>query len=107
MEEIGIVIHEKVSTHCTIPTRYCFVSGFSIQTSLCNFQDDQTTDVKGLANVGPQSFDELEAEDLYTKYKVPTQQYLPNSLTIQVIAERERLLNTHCVLLVTETPKDP
>ncbi|KOB77760.1 26S protease regulatory subunit 6B [Operophtera brumata] len=42
MEEIGIVLPEK---------------------------DDQTTDVKGLAYVGPQSFEELEAEDLYTKYK--------------------------------------
>lgn len=33
-------------------------------------QDDQATDAKGLAFSGPQSFDELESEDLYTKYKV-------------------------------------
>lgn len=34
------------------------------------FQDDQVTDAKGLPFAGPQSFDELESEDLYTKYKV-------------------------------------
>lgn len=33
-------------------------------------QDDQVTDTKGLSFAGPQSFDELESEDLYTKYKV-------------------------------------
>ncbi|CAH2234042.1 26S proteasome regulatory subunit 6B [Pararge aegeria] len=42
MEEIGIVLPEK---------------------------DDQVTDTKGLAFTGPQSFEELESEDLYTKYK--------------------------------------
>ncbi|CAG4952856.1 26S proteasome regulatory subunit 6B [Colias croceus] len=42
MEEIGIILPEK---------------------------DDQVTDTKGLAFAGPQSFEELESEDLYTKYK--------------------------------------
>ncbi|XP_052742015.1 26S proteasome regulatory subunit 6B [Bicyclus anynana] len=42
MEEIGIVLPEK---------------------------DDQVTDTKGLSFAGPQSFEELESEDLYTKYK--------------------------------------
>ncbi|XP_050677483.1 26S proteasome regulatory subunit 6B [Leptidea sinapis] len=42
MEEIGIILPEK---------------------------DDQVTDTKGLPFAGPQSFEELESEDLYTKYK--------------------------------------
>ncbi|XP_050344544.1 26S proteasome regulatory subunit 6B [Nymphalis io] len=42
MEEIGIVLPEK---------------------------DDQVTDTKGTSFAGPQSFEELESEDLYTKYK--------------------------------------
>ncbi|VVC92734.1 unnamed protein product [Leptidea sinapis] len=42
MEEIGIILPEK---------------------------DDQVTDTKGLTFAGPQSFEELESEDLYTKYK--------------------------------------
>ncbi|KAH9637630.1 hypothetical protein HF086_007344, partial [Spodoptera exigua] len=42
MEEIGIILPEK---------------------------DDQVTDAKGLPFAGHQTFDELESEDLYTKYK--------------------------------------
>ncbi|KAL4715796.1 hypothetical protein ACJJTC_006375 [Scirpophaga incertulas] len=42
MEEIGIILPEK---------------------------DEQITDAKGLSLVGPQTFEELESEDLYTKYK--------------------------------------
>ncbi|XP_038212419.1 26S proteasome regulatory subunit 6B [Zerene cesonia] len=42
MEEIGIILPEK---------------------------DDQVADTKGLSFAGPQSFEELESEDLYTKYK--------------------------------------
>ncbi|XP_034832901.1 26S proteasome regulatory subunit 6B [Maniola hyperantus] len=42
MEEIGIVLPEK---------------------------DEQVTDTKGVPFAGPQSFEELESEDLYTKYK--------------------------------------
>ncbi|XP_041981083.1 26S proteasome regulatory subunit 6B [Aricia agestis] len=42
MEEIGIIIAEK---------------------------DEQITDAKGASIAGPQSFEELESEDLYTKYK--------------------------------------
>lgn len=72
MEEIGIVLPEKVSRILRWNRKDSMCPQYFLYAS-CFFQDDQTTDVKGLAYIGPQTFDELEAEDLYTKYKVSTQ----------------------------------
>lgn len=68
MEEIGIILPEKV----IVITNWLYLTTHSLFLTniIIVLQDDQVTDAKGLPFAGPQSFDELESEDLYTKYKV-------------------------------------